>query len=135
MAYRLVRTSDGVDVIPHLEVADSFWKRTLGLLGRRGLDAGSGLLLEPCSSVHMFFMRFPIDVVYSNRCGDDEMRIRKLVPGLMPWQVSMCLGADLVVELPAGAALAGGLQVGDYLTVMPVPTGGQPGQAEVLRTQ
>ena len=93
------------------------------------------MLLEPCSSVHMFFMRFPIDLVYTNRCGGDEMRIRKLVPFLKPWQVSVCPGADLVVELPAGAARAGGLQVGDYLTIIPAPPGGRPGQAEVLRSR
>ena len=49
------------------EVATSMWSRMRGLLGRRSLDEGAGLLIDPCSSIHMFFMRFPIDVVYLNK--------------------------------------------------------------------
>ena len=50
-----------------LEVADSGPKRNKGLLGRDGLAPGEGLWIVPCESVHTFFMRFPIDLVYLDR--------------------------------------------------------------------
>ena len=76
------------------------------------MPQGQGLLLAPCSSVHMCFMRFSIDVVYL----DKEFRIRKIVPELRPWiGLSMCPGAWGVVELAAGEAMRLGLQQGQQL--------------------
>ncbi|MEI7880862.1 MAG: DUF192 domain-containing protein, partial [bacterium] len=45
-------------------VADTFWKRSIGLMGKPGLKAGQGLLLSPCGSIHTCFMRFPIDIIF-----------------------------------------------------------------------
>lgn len=111
----LVRVSDGACVSSDLEVADTFWRRFRGLLGREGLEPGAGLLIEPCSSVHMFFMRFAIDVVYAKREGESELVVQKVVPDLGPWRLSACRGAHLVVELPAGKAASVALCPGDRL--------------------
>jgi len=46
-----------------LQIAASFLSRTKGLLGRKSLDEQEALIVKPCKMVHMFFMRFPIDVV------------------------------------------------------------------------
>jgi uncharacterized membrane protein (UPF0127 family) len=83
-----------------------------GLLGRRSLDDGEGLLLEPASSVHTFFMRFPIDVVFLDREGS----VSKIVENVRPWRAAGCRGARSVVELSAGEAGRLGLRVGTRLS-------------------
>ena len=98
-----------------IEEADTFWKRFLGLMGRRRLPRGQGLLLSPCSSVHMCFMRFSIDVLYL----DEEYRILKIARNLLPWiGMSICPGAKSALELAAGEAERMGLQVGMRLKVL-----------------
>ena len=87
----------------------------MGLLGRKALEDGEGLLLPRCSSIHMFFMLFPIDVVYL----DAEKRVRKIVARLLPWRISWCWGADSAVEAPAGWACEAGLKEGDCLVFEP----------------
>jgi uncharacterized protein len=87
-----------------------------GLLGRRGLESGEGLLLRPASSVHTLFMRFPIDVVFLG--GDGEvLKVARRVP---PWRTVGCRGAKAVVELPAGEAGRRGVRVAMGTTQVPV---------------
>lgn len=84
-----------------VEFADTFAKRLRGLMLRRRLPEGRGLLLAPCDGVHMLFMRFAIDVVYL----DKNFCVKKIVRRLRPWLgVSICLGAWAALELPAGDA-------------------------------
>ena len=71
-----------------------------GLLGRTGLAAGEGLLLKPCGSVHTFFMRFPIDVVFLDR----ELAVVAVRPELAPWRTARGKGAKVSLELAAGEA-------------------------------
>jgi uncharacterized protein len=98
-----------------LEVADSGPKRNKGLLGRQRLDAGEGLWIVPCESVHTFFMRFPIDLVYLDR----NKRIKKVRSAVGPWRLSACLSAHSVLELPAGTIRDTLTQPGDTLDFSP----------------
>jgi hypothetical protein len=82
-----------------------------GLLGRRDLPSGEGILLKPASSVHMAFMRFPIDAIFLDR----ELRVVKVAAGLRPWRATGSRGAQAVLEIPAGEAGRRGLSVGDRL--------------------
>jgi uncharacterized protein len=93
------------------EVATSMAARMRGLLGRAGLEPDQGLLIPKTSSIHMFFMRFPIDAVFLDR----ELRVRKVVADLVPWKVAWARGARSVLELPAGAAARAGIEVGSRL--------------------
>ena len=96
-----------------VEIADSFFKRLRGLMFRRRLEEGRGLLLAPCDGVHMFFMRFSIDVIYL----DKDFCIKKIVRDLMPWLgVSFCFGAWGALELPSGEAERLKLVVGQKIT-------------------
>src|SRR5256885_9519742 len=81
-------------------VADSPWTRMRGLLGRGGVESGEGLLLRPAGSVHMFFMRFPIDVVFLSRDGE----VLKIVSDLRPWRTAGARRAKSALELGAGEA-------------------------------
>ena len=94
-----------------MEVADSAATRNKGLLGRERLSAGEGLWLIPCASLHTFWMRFPIDLIYLDR----KKRIRKLVCEVRPWRMSCCLTAHSVLELPSGTIRGTQLQLGDTL--------------------
>ena len=58
-----VKNSDSEKIF-QLEIADTFLKRFLGLMGRKKIPEGQGLLILPCNSIHMMFMRFSIDAVY-----------------------------------------------------------------------
>jgi uncharacterized protein len=96
----------------NFEVADNPFKRLFGLMGRKHLPQGHGLFLRPCSSIHTFFMRFPIDVVFIDR----DNRVVKLCPAVKPWRFVLGgKGAHAVLELPAGAldgaTLAAGTQI------------------------
>ena len=85
--------------------------RMKGLLGRRDLPRGEGILLKPASSVHMAFMRFPIDAVFLDR----DLRVVKITADLRPWRTAGSRGAKAVLEIPAGEAKRRELTVGDRL--------------------
>lgn len=96
-----------------IEIAGSGGTRRKGLLGRRGLERGGGLWIVPCESVHTFFMRFPIDLVYLDR----KNRVRKVRHAVGPWRISLCLSAHSVLELPAGTARESGTVRGDLVEI------------------
>jgi len=98
-----------------MEVADSAEKRNKGLLGRECLAPGEGLWIIPCESVHTFWMRFPIDLVYLDR----KKRIRKLKSSVPAWRLSACLRAHSVIELPAGTIFQTQTRIGDILEFSP----------------
>jgi len=94
-----------------MELADTGPKRNKGLLGRDRLAPGEGLWIVPCESVHTFFMRFPIDLIYLDR----EKRIRKLRNAVPAWRMSICLTAHSILELPAGTIRDSQTRRGDTL--------------------
>jgi uncharacterized protein len=109
-----VRRGDGAVVCERCVVADSAARRMRGLLGRRELPVGEGLLLRPAPSVHMFFMRFPIDVVFLDR----DLRVVDVRHGLRPWRTAGKRGARAALELPAGEARRRRVAVGDELQLV-----------------
>ena len=84
-----------------------------GLLGRKELPGGEGILLRPAGSVHTFFMRFPIDVVFLDR----DLTVVGVKAELRPWRTAGRKGAKAALELAAGEAGRRGLQVGDRLAL------------------
>ena len=109
---RLVR-DDGAVVCERCVLADNPWTRLKGLLGRRGLDEGEGLLIRPTGSIHMFFMRFPIDAVFLDR----ELRVLKVASDLKPWRTAAKRGAKQVLEIAAGEAARRGVEPGQRLVL------------------
>ena len=106
-----LRTVEDRVVCERCLVADSPWARMRGLLGRRGLESGEGLLLRPTGSVHTFFMRFPIDVVFLSRDGE----VLKIAQALSPWHTAGARRAKVALELAAGDAERRGIRVGSRL--------------------
>jgi uncharacterized membrane protein (UPF0127 family) len=95
------------------EMADTSAKRRVGLLKHKSLSPGEGLWIAPCESVHTFFMKFPIDLIYL----DKKLRVRKVRRAVPPWRLSACFSAHSILELPAGAAAESGTVAGDELTI------------------
>ena len=94
------------------ERASSARERMKGLLGRDGLPRGQALLIDPCDSIHTFFMRFAIDVLFLDKAG----RVVRAIPRLRPWRATrIYLSAQSVLELWAGALDETGSQAGDVI--------------------
>lgn len=112
---RRVETEEGREVAARVEVAGSFLRRGLGLMLRGELPPGHGLMITPCNSIHMFFMRFPLDVAFLDRDG----RVLRVLHGIRPWRVSSIVrGARSVLELPAGTLSAAGVEPGTVLRLV-----------------
>src|ERR1700687_4882045 len=104
-------TTEGTVVCERCVIARSMFARMRGLLGRRSLAPEEGILLRPASSVHTWFMLFPIDVVFLDR----DLSVLRVVPRLGPWRAVWRRGAAVVLELAAGECDVRGVGVGDRL--------------------
>jgi len=103
----------GTTLASTADVADTSAKRRTGLLKHAQLEPGDGLWIMPCESVHTFFMKFPIDLVYLDR----KHKVRKVRHRVPAWRLSACLLAHSVLELPAGTIEETQTAVGDELQI------------------
>jgi uncharacterized membrane protein (UPF0127 family) len=105
------------DLASHATMANNFWRRLRGLLGRDSLATGEGLVIVPCSSVHMLGMRFPLDVLHLDKSGT----VLRALPNLKPGKLGpMVWRSHMAVELPAGTIEASGTVAGDRVALEPV---------------
>lgn len=96
-----------------IKKADTFVGRFLGLMFRRSLPDQEALWIIPCNSIHMFFMRFSLDVAFLDR----QQQIVKLVEQVRPWSMIPAVRhAHSVLEMPVGSIQKYGLQAGDKIT-------------------
>ncbi|MBY0359377.1 MAG: DUF192 domain-containing protein [Candidatus Obscuribacterales bacterium] len=94
--------------------AASFWQRLCGLLGTSSLPAGGGLYIAPCRQIHMFGMKYAIDVVFLDRDFCVVGLCKKIAPGhasAVFWRANGCL------ELPAGTIDDTGTELGDRIVI------------------
>ncbi len=111
--WRARGASEGAPLL-YVETADTFWRRFLGLMGRKNIAPSCALLISPCFSVHTCFMRFAIDVAFVKRQEDGgSWRVEKVACCLRPWLgVSVCAGADAALEMGMGEAERIGMEPG-----------------------
>lgn len=111
----------GVTLADRVEKAGDMESRSRGLLDRVSMDSGEGLWivqpalawLVPCPTIHTFFMRFPIDVLFL----DEALKVVRVMEGLKPWRLSpWVLRAHSILEL-AGGSLKGSARAGDQLEI------------------
>ena len=108
----LINTATEAVVAQQVELASTFGQRLRGLMGRREMPPGSAMLLYPCNAVHTCFMRFPIDIIFLDREG----HVLEIVHSLPPFHFTGTVKESrLVVELPAGQAVAAGIMVNHKL--------------------
>lgn len=97
-----------------VKVAQNFFTRTVGLLSKKFLPEGEALIIKPSCSVHTFFMRFEIDVLFTDRKG----KIIALYENVKPFRIlPIHLGSNCVVELASGTISAKSIKKGDLINI------------------
>src|SRR5947209_20577024 len=115
---RVVNRTNGRVLAERAELADNYWTRFKGLMGRRDLPAGGGLVLKPGGGIHMWFMRMPLDVIHV----DKSDRVTHVLRGIKPWRFGpLFVGNKIAIELAVGTAAA--TQIGDQIVVENVQSG------------
>ncbi len=112
---RAVHQRSGAVLAEELEMPRTMFGRGVGLMFRKRLDPGRGMWINPCSGIHMMFMRFPIDAVFLDRVE----RVKKVYRNLPPWYgvVWWEIGARSVLELPPGSTSGLDLERGDQIVI------------------
>lgn len=112
---KLINSSKNITLIEKLERATSLYARMKGLLGRNELPSDEALMINHCSSIHTFYMKFAVDVVFVDR----KMVVKKIYKNVKPWRlVSPIWGAHSVIEFAGGALEKLNIEIGDQLNVV-----------------
>ncbi|MBX9766688.1 MAG: DUF192 domain-containing protein [Bdellovibrionales bacterium] len=110
----LLNQSKQKNILSHLTVAKDFVARTRGLLGLKELKAQHGMWIHACPSIHTFFMKFPIDVVFV----DEKLVVKSVHQNVRPWRIVVgAFGSSSVFEMPAGTLSKDLIETGDQLHV------------------
>lgn len=109
----IIKNSEKV-ICDRLEVADTFFKRFWGLMLKPCPKDGEGIIFYNCNAIHMFFMRYPIDVLFLDINGS----ILKIVDNLKPWKISSCTKSATVIELAPGFCTKIGIKLGDKVELV-----------------
>lgn len=113
---RVHNASRETNLADRADVANDVWSRFIGLLGRKGLEPGEGLVIIPCNSVHMVGMRFALDIVHL----DKEGKVLRVLPNLKPNRVGpLVWRSHVTLELPVGTIAASGTVPGDQILLEP----------------
>jgi hypothetical protein len=116
MIYKIVNKNNGELISTKAAVAQTFFERSRGLMFRGSMDESEALMFYHTPSIHMFFMRFPIDVVFL----DKNMLVIKVYKRLKPWRFACCFRSFLTLELPVDTVARKCIQVGDALELIPL---------------
>lgn len=115
--HQLVNAATNDVVVPRLEVANTYWTRLRGLQFRKSLAPDQGILMERCSSIHTFWMRFSIDVIMLGANGE----VLEIRPSISPWRIVLPKAKQVksILEVPAHTCRC---EVGDRLQVVHLAT-------------
>lgn len=92
--------------------ANHFFSRLRGLLGKKQMREGEGLIIVPCNMVHSIGMRMMIDVLFLNQTNQVVYRLEKMQPNRFSPHIKE---ANYVIELPPGLIASTGTEVGDII--------------------
>ncbi len=111
---RLINTTKNKVISTDLEIASGFFERLIGLMFRGKMERDEAIIITKCNSVHSFFMKFPIDVIFL----DKDRRVVKIVKNLQPWRVTHFVkNSENVVELAARNDLDSYFSCGDIVKI------------------
>jgi uncharacterized protein len=113
MIYTITNKTQETQICPKARVAASFYSRLLGYMFKSSIAVDEALIFYNAPSIHMFFMRFPLDIVF---LGEDN-KVIKIYSHLAPWRLANCLFSRVTIELPAGKVDSLGLAIGDILKI------------------
>ena len=113
--YKIINPDTKAIIAEHAELADNVFSRMKGLLFRDSLDTSAALIIKPASSLHTFFMRFSIDIIFLDKQG----KILKLSRNVPPSKfVLSVFGAKCAVEFPTGTIDKFSLSIGGQLSII-----------------
>lgn len=108
---RMIFKHKDQEVARNIKMADTFLSRAIGLMFKSEMPDYDGILIKPSNSIHTFWMKFSIDVIFLNK----ELEVIKVFENLKPWRMTLpYLRANQVLELRAGT-LNGRIKKGDHL--------------------
>lgn len=110
----LRKAAGGQDLLRSLTVAATIWRKTVGLMGRKGLGPDDGLMIPRCRAVHTFFMRFSIGLVFV----DERNAVVSVRKSVGPWRLAFERRAAAVIECAADAPWLAELRPGDKLEIL-----------------
>ncbi len=109
---QILNETRGTTLATKASRADSFVARGRGLMFTSGLPDGGGLVIQPCNSIHMLFMRYPLDIVFADAQGN----VLFMYKGIKPWRLGRVVrGAKMAIELPEGTIDRSGTTIGDTI--------------------
>lgn len=114
MEYIIQDLKKGSIVAEKVVIADSFFSRLKGLLGKKGMSDEEGLIIWPCSSVHTIGMKISIDVLFLSKENEIVYLIENMAPGRISPHIKK---SKYVVELHAGKAARSDVTLGSFLSV------------------
>ncbi len=97
----------------HVNISHSYWQRLKGWMFKKTISDSDALWIEPCNSIHTFFMHFTIDVVFISKQG----QVLRCCEHLAPWSGRVSLSALSVLELNAGTIEKLNIKVGDRIAI------------------
>ena len=104
-----------ITISQEAQMADTFLRRLVGLMFKKSISSGYALIFRNATSIHTFFMRFPIDIVFL----DKDNQIIRICEALKPWRMVLCSRSKTTIELPAHKTSENSLKIGDFLQIEP----------------
>lgn len=115
---KLQNLTKDIEVLDDIIIAESFFSRLKGLLGKKGLDKGQGLVIRPCNSVHTIGMKFSIDLAFVN----EDNQVIHIIQDLKPGKLSPIIkGSKFVIEVASGEFSHDNLEIGDIIEIKSQP--------------
>jgi uncharacterized protein len=112
---KIINKTKGTVIAQEAIFAQGHISRIVGLLNRDSLPQGEALIIKPCSSIHTFFMRFPIDVIFVDR----DNKVIKTISCIKPFRLTgIYFLSKFVVELPAGIISSSNTQKADLISLI-----------------
>jgi len=110
--YKIYNKTKKTIIVNKVRVADTFYSRLVGLLNKKSLSSEEALLITHCQSIHMFFMKFSIDVIFVNK----KNIVVGLVKNIKPFALSrIFFKASYAIEGAVGMIDKGKVEKGDVL--------------------
>lgn len=111
---KVYKTLNNEIIADNVKVAQNFFSRTVGLIPKKTFNKGEGLIIKPCSSIHTFFMKFAIDVLFVNKKNE----VVALYENVKPWKIlPIHFNSYYVIELDSGAISSKNISKGDLITI------------------
>lgn len=114
MTVKLRNLTKDIMILNDIIIAQDFFSRLKGLLGKKSLEKDQGLILRPCNSVHTVGMKFSIDVVFVNK----DNKVLHIIKNMKPYKFSPIIKkASYVIETSRGTISDENLEVGDIIEI------------------